>query len=86
MAPSNMLDPYYVEIFPHMHPNQQRIGVDTIRAKCAEIEGAGSTDAQLVLMGQQNALSLPEERMAIVASGLSDQCYWELTKYLRMSD
>jgi len=85
MAPSSILDPHIVQIFPGMPPQQQRMGIDILRAKCAEIEGAGSTDAQLAMMGQQDVLTHPEdERKKMVAEGL-DQCYWQLTKFLRYS-
>ena len=85
MAGKNILDPYFVEIFPHMPPLQQRTGVDILKDKCAEIEGAGSTDAQLAMIGQADAINLPEDRRkAIVAGGL-DQCYWQLVKFLRVS-
>jgi hypothetical protein len=84
MAPPNILDPYFVKIFPNLPPQEQCTGVDTLKAKCTEIEGAGSTDAQLAIMGQ-DASSLPEnERKAIVAVGL-DQCYWQLSQFLRVS-
>jgi hypothetical protein len=86
MAQNNILDPYFVKMFPHMPPDQQRIGVDILKTRCAEIEGASSTDAQLAIMGQEDAINLPEEkRKAIVADGL-DQCYWQLSKFLRVSN
>ena len=85
MAPPNILDPYFVKIFPHLPPQEQRSGVDTLKAKCTEIEDAGSTDAQLAMMGQKDDCSLSEnERKAIVAAGL-DQCYWQLSQFLRVS-
>jgi hypothetical protein len=83
MAQNNILDPHFVDIFPHMPPEQQRQGVDILKVECTKIEDAGSMDAQLAMMGQSDAASLPEdERKAIVAAGL-DQCYWQLTKFLR---
>jgi hypothetical protein len=86
MASNNILDPYFVNIFPHISPQQQREGVDLLKAKCTEVEGAGSTDAQLTMMGHLDAIALPEnERKAIVAAGL-DQCYWQLSKFLRVSN
>jgi hypothetical protein len=86
MPPNNILDPYFVEIFPHIPPDQQCIGVDTLKAKCAEIEGAGSTDAQLAMMGHSDVVDLPEDkRKAIVAGGL-DQMYWQLARFLRVSN
>jgi len=85
MAP-NILDPYFVELYPHLPPEQQRSGVDMLKAKCAEIVGAGSTEEQLVIMGQADAVTLPEDkRKAIVAGGL-DQCYWQLVKFLRVGN
>lgn len=84
MAANNILDPHFVNIFPHMPPQHQREGVDILKAKCTEFEDAGSTDAQLAMMGHSNVSSLPEdERKAMVASGL-DQCYWQLTMFLRV--
>ena len=86
MAPSNILDPHFVDIFPHISPQQQREGVDLLKAKCTKIEGAGSTDEQLTMMGHLDAIALPEdERKAIVAAGL-DQCYWQLSKFLRVNN
>ena len=83
-APNNILDPHLVNIFPHMQPEHQRQGVEILKVKCTEIEGAGSLDAQLALMDQADAKSRPEdERKAIVAGGL-DQCYWQLTMFLRV--
>lgn len=83
MSANNILDPHFVKIFPQMPPQHQRQGVDMLKAKCTEIEGAGSTDAQLAMMGHSDAASRPEdERKAMVAAGL-DQCYWQLTKFLR---
>jgi hypothetical protein len=58
---------------PQEYQNQ---GVDHFKAECTKIEGAGSFDAQLTL----RRLVL---RMAIVAAGL-DQCYRQLTKFLRV--
>jgi hypothetical protein len=84
MALKNILDSHFVEIFPHMPPEHQRQGVDILKAECTKIEGAGSMDAKLAMMGHSNTTSLPEnERKAIVAAGL-DQCYWQLTKFLRV--
>jgi hypothetical protein len=84
MAPNNILDPFLVNMFPHMPPHQQRQGVDILKAKCTEIEGAGSIDAQLTLMGHSLANDLPEDkRKALVAGGL-DQCYWQLSQFLRV--
>jgi hypothetical protein len=86
MVQNNILDPHFVDIFPHMPPEQQRQGVDILKVECTKIEGAGSIDAQLAMMGQSDATSLPEdERKAIVVAGL-DQCYWQLTKFLRVSN
>lgn len=84
MAANNILDSHFVNIFPHMPPEHQRQGVDILKAKCTEIEGAGSINAQLAMMGHPDAASRPEdERKAMVAGGL-DQCYWQLTKFLRV--
>ena len=84
MAAPNILDQQFVGIFSRMPPEHQRQGVDILKAKCAEIEGAGSLDAQLALMGRSDTASLPEdERKAMVACGL-DQCYWQLTEFLRV--
>jgi hypothetical protein len=84
MAPNNILDPHFVDIFPQMPPQHQRQGVDILKAECTKIEDAGSTDAQLTMMGHSEFASLPEdERKAMVAAGL-DQCYWQLTKFLRV--
>ncbi|KAM6494606.1 hypothetical protein JOM56_009229 [Amanita muscaria] len=81
----NILDPYLANIYPQIPPEQQRQGVDVLKAKCTAIEGAGSTEAQLAMMGQSDAISLPEDkRRAIVAGGL-DQCYWQLSMFLRYS-
>ena len=86
MAPNNILDPYFVEIFPHMPPHEQQQGVDILKANCTKIEDAGSTEAQMTMMGHLDAMTLPEdERKAIVAAGL-DQCYWQLSKFLRVSN
>ena len=86
--PKNILDPYFIDLIPHLPPQQQHEGVDILKSKCAEIELealVGSTNAQLELMGQGDAASLPEEEhKKIVASGL-DQLYWQLTKFLCVS-
>ena len=84
MAAPNILDPKFVNIFPHMPPEHQRQGVDILKAKCTEIEDAGSLDAQLDLMGQSNAKSLPEDQRKVIVAGGLDQCYWQLTKFLRV--
>ena len=84
MAANNILDPHLVNIFSDMPPQHQRQGVDILKAKCTEIESAGSLDAQLALMGQPDAKSLPENtRKAMVAGGL-DQCYWQMAMFLRV--
>jgi len=84
-TPNNILHPNFVTIFPQLPPEHQRQGVDILKAKFTEIEVADSVDAQLALMGRSDAKSLPEDkRKAIVATGL-DQCYWQLTKFLRYS-
>ena len=67
-----------------MPPEHQRQGIDILKDQCTKIEGAGSTNAQLAMMGHSDPTSLPEDkRKAIVAAGL-DQCYWQLTKFLRV--
>ena len=84
MATHNILDSHFVDIFPYMPPEHQRQGVDILKAECTKIEGAGSTDAQLAMLGRLDTSSLPEdERKNIVAAGL-DLCYWQLTKFLRV--
>jgi hypothetical protein len=86
MAAPNILDPNLVYIFPQMPPEHQRQGVDILTAKCTEIEGAGSVDAKLALMGQSesdNKSLTEDQRKALVAGGL-DQCYWQLTMFLRV--
>jgi len=85
MAANNILDSHFVKMYPHITPQQQREGVDTLKAECTKIEGVGSTDAQLAMMGQSDVTSRTEdERKAMVAAGL-DQCYWQLTMFLRYS-
>ena len=84
MAAKNILDPQFVNIFPQMPQEYQRQGVDHLKAECTKIESA-ELDAQLTMMGFPDVASRPEnERKAIVAAGL-DQCYWQLTKFLRVS-
>ena len=84
MASNNILDDRFVGMYPHMPQEHQRQGVDILKAECAKIESA-ELNAQLTMMGHTDAASRPEdERKAIVAAGL-DQCYWQLTKFLRVS-
>ena len=84
MASPNILDPKLVSVFPQIPPEQQRQAVDILKAKFTEIEVAGSSEAQLALMGHPNAKSLTEDqRKTMVAIGL-DNCYWQLTKFLRV--
>lgn len=87
MASNNILDLYFVQIFPHMPPVHQREGIDILKAECAKIEGAGSVDEQLAKMGQSDVTCefIPEDKhKAMVAIGL-DQCYWQLCQFLHMS-
>ena len=80
----DILDPKFVKIFPQLPPDQQRQAVDHLKAKFTEIENAGSTEAQLALMGHPNPKSLPEDqRKTKVAIGL-DNCYWQFSKFLRV--
>jgi hypothetical protein len=83
----NILDPHFVQLFPHMLPIHQRQGVDILKAECAKIEGAGSVVEQLTKMGHADAISesLSEDKLkSMVAAGL-DQCYWQLSQFLRVS-
>ena len=43
MAAPNILDPHYVNIFPHMSPQQQRQGIVILKAEFTKIVDAGST-------------------------------------------
>jgi hypothetical protein len=84
MAAPNILDPRFVNSYSQMRPEHQRQGVDILKAKCAEIEAAGSLDAKLDLMGHANDKSLPEDQRKYLVAGGLDQCYWQLTKFLRV--
>ncbi|KAM6494819.1 hypothetical protein JOM56_009442 [Amanita muscaria] len=81
----NILDPCLAQVCSQLPPEHQRQLVDVLKAKCTDIEGASSTEAQLAMIGQSDSISLPEDkRRAIVASGL-DQCRWQLCMFLRYS-